>query len=286
MTPFEALLALALAVPHFQETPSSAVPTLRERFDAVTKEFVQAEEDFRANYEAAKSDEERQVAFQARPKADEYAARFLAIARDAGKEAIGLESCGWVLERVQSPGVRDETYALILAHHVEKPKLGEVVRSVRQHHSTAGSERFLRAVLEKSPRHDVMGLATYSLANVLIGLARLHEELAVPASMPEGRAMYGAYYGAETLDEIGTRDPQEMRDEAGDLLEDVVADYPNVKGLHAPLGLIAENDLFELRNLQIGMTAPDIVGADVDGVAFKLSDYRGKVVVLDFWGFW
>ena len=286
MTSFEVLLALALTVPHFQESRSSDAPTLRERFDAVSKDFVQAEEDFRAKYDAAKSDEERQVAFKALPNADEYAARFLAIAKDAGKEPIGLESCVWVLERVQSPGVRNEVYELLLANHVEKPKLGEAVRSVRQHHSTAGSERFLRAVLEKSPHHDVMGLATYSLANVLIGLARVHEELAVPASMPEGRSMYGAYYGVETLDEIGTRDPQEMRDEAGDLLEDVVVDYPKVKGLHAPLGLIAENDLFELRNLQIGMPAPDIVGADVDGVAFKLSDYRGKVVVLDFWGFW
>ncbi|MBL8825168.1 MAG: redoxin domain-containing protein [Planctomycetia bacterium] len=36
----------------------------------------------------------------------------------------------------------------------------------------------------------------------------------------------------------------------------------------------------------IGQMAPQISGEDVDGVAFKLSDYRGKVVVLDFWGFW
>lgn len=32
--------------------------------------------------------------------------------------------------------------------------------------------------------------------------------------------------------------------------------------------------------------APEITGEDVDGTEFKLSDYRGKVVVLDFWGFW
>ena len=38
--------------------------------------------------------------------------------------------------------------------------------------------------------------------------------------------------------------------------------------------------------LDIGEVAPDIVGTDVDGVEFKLSDYRGKVVVLDFWGDW
>jgi len=48
----------------------------------------------------------------------------------------------------------------------------------------------------------------------------------------------------------------------------------------------AKDALFEIENLQIGCTAPDIVGVDVEGQAFKLSDYRGKVVLLDFWGFW
>ena len=32
--------------------------------------------------------------------------------------------------------------------------------------------------------------------------------------------------------------------------------------------------------------APEIEAEDLDGVSFKLSDYRGKVVVLDFWGNW
>ena len=30
-------------------------------------------------------------------------------------------------------------------------------------------------------------------------------------------------------------------------------------------------------------TAPEIAGTDQDGKEFKLSDYRGKVVMLDFW---
>ena len=38
--------------------------------------------------------------------------------------------------------------------------------------------------------------------------------------------------------------------------------------------------------LKIGNRAPEISGEDIEGVAFKLSDYRGKVVVLDFWGDW
>jgi len=48
----------------------------------------------------------------------------------------------------------------------------------------------------------------------------------------------------------------------------------------------AKDALFEIEHLQVGCTAPDIVAKDTDGVAFKLSDYRGKVILLDFWGFW
>ncbi len=36
----------------------------------------------------------------------------------------------------------------------------------------------------------------------------------------------------------------------------------------------------------IGEEAPEIEGVDLDGVEFKLSDYRGKVVMLDFYGDW
>jgi cytochrome oxidase Cu insertion factor (SCO1/SenC/PrrC family) len=35
--------------------------------------------------------------------------------------------------------------------------------------------------------------------------------------------------------------------------------------------------------LAAGTAAPDIEGEDSDGKKFKLSDYRGKVVLLDFW---
>ena len=44
--------------------------------------------------------------------------------------------------------------------------------------------------------------------------------------------------------------------------------------------------LFAAENLQIGMQAPDIVGQDHDGNDIKLSDFRGKVTVIDFWAFW
>ena len=48
----------------------------------------------------------------------------------------------------------------------------------------------------------------------------------------------------------------------------------------------AEGILFEAEHLAIGCVAPDIVGKDTDGVKFRLHDYKGKVILLDFWGDW
>ena len=52
------------------------------------------------------------------------------------------------------------------------------------------------------------------------------------------------------------------------------------------LSMKARGPKFKRDHLQIGMTVPEIEGVDIAGDAFKLSDYRGKVVVLDFWGDW
>lgn len=43
---------------------------------------------------------------------------------------------------------------------------------------------------------------------------------------------------------------------------------------------------YEKENVLVGARAVDFSAATVDGHRFKLSDYRGKVVLLDFYGFW
>ena len=48
----------------------------------------------------------------------------------------------------------------------------------------------------------------------------------------------------------------------------------------------AKGDVYRERYLREGMVAPDFETEDVDGVAFSLSDYRGGVVLIEFWGFW
>jgi hypothetical protein len=52
----------------------------------------------------------------------------------------------------------------------------------------------------------------------------------------------------------------------------------------ATLGEIAEFYLHELKVLGIGRPAPEIEGVDLDGRPMKLSDYRGRVVLIYFGG--
>lgn len=48
-----------------------------------------------------------------------------------------------------------------------------------------------------------------------------------------------------------------------------------------------KNNLFEISNIDPGdEKAPDFILYTVDGIEVKLSNYLGKVVILDFWAMW
>jgi thiol-disulfide isomerase/thioredoxin len=48
----------------------------------------------------------------------------------------------------------------------------------------------------------------------------------------------------------------------------------------------AEDLLFEIRHLTVGRVVPEVEGVDLDDKPMKLSEYRGKAVLLVFWGTW
>ena len=269
-------------------SPTVTAPTPSQRLAALRKEFDEAQRAFDDKYSAAKTDEEREKLFQSDyPSAEAYAKRFSALATELRGDAVALDAWTWVIQHVQSREVLDPCFAALAADHVASPKLSEVVQAVNPYSPTLGAEEFLRTVVAKSTHWDVKGHATFKLAKVIEGLAGAAETYAAKESGDaETRDGFVAFYGKETLEELAARDPEEMRKEAEDLFEDVLENFKAVKSMQGSLGSQAEAELFELRNLAIGRVAPDIVGQDVDGVAFKLSDYRGKVVVLDFWGFW
>jgi len=70
--------------------------------------------------------------------------------------------------------------------------------------------------------------------------------------------------------------------------EQALADLRRARAMTKDQRLVEHIDsaLGEEELLGVGKPAPDIDGEDLDGVAFRLSDYRGKVVLLSFWGDW
>jgi hypothetical protein len=125
-----------------------------------------------------------------------------------------------------------------------------------------GGEALLRALLDKDARRDVQGVACLALAQSLKSRAD---------GMPESDA----------------KDAEKMRQESQELFERATSKYADVKlPFRGTVGDQAKGELFELIHLSIGKEVPEVEGEDADGKKFKLSDYRGKVVLLDFWGHW
>jgi hypothetical protein len=95
---------------------------------------------------------------------------------------------------------------------------------------------------------------------------------------------YEGLYAKEYLDALRRQDRAKAVAEVEALLEQSAGKYGDVK---LPSGdTVGDNarvELFAIRHLAVGTAAPDIEGPDQDGVRFKLSDYRGKVVLLYFW---
>jgi hypothetical protein len=95
---------------------------------------------------------------------------------------------------------------------------------------------------------------------------------------------FGDLFGREYLAGLQRQDRGKATGEAEALFERAARDYGKVKlPGGGTVGEMAEAGLFEIRHLVAGKQAPEIEGEDQDGRRFKLSDYRGKVVLLDFW---
>ena len=114
---------------------------------------------------------------------------------------------------------------------------------------------------EKATKDDVKALALYYNALALDG----------KAGRNEGRA----------TDEIITKE----RLEAAELMEKAVKLAPDAKVGDETLAKAAAVEMVSLK-IGVGRPVPDVEGTDLDGKKVKLSSYRGKVVLLDFWATW
>ena len=119
-------------------------------------------------------------------------------------------------------------------------------------------------------------------ANTIVSAARIQSIGPILTTVGDMDRSIDFYSRVLTFEKISDREA--AGEEVEHLFGQAVEKYGDVKVPGAgSAGEKAESELFEIRNLCIGKEAPDVEGEDQDGVRFKLSDYRGKVVLLDFW---
>lgn len=226
-------------------------PAERPDFAALEREYNAAQ---RAYTDALRSQREQPEAERtAVPRPETvFQPRFAQGAAAHAGTAQAVPFLVWLVSR-GSPDAAKQALSTLFEHHVEDPGIRFAVARIGGLHHVLGaaqSRAWLDAVLEQNRDPAVQNQARYTRAAMSVGT----------------RAVLRS---------------DELRAQAIADLEHLLAagPDPSLRGL-------ATNLLDEAQRLEPGLPAPDIEGEDLDGVRFKLSDYKGKVVLLDFWGDW
>jgi len=295
----------------------------KERYAALVKEYRAKQQELRTAYQKAKDDEEKQkIVKDFDGLGGQFADRFARLVEDDPKGPAGTEALFWILQNVRDnaaardkatekvkalvadtplkdlvaklkglrgapPAVLDA--ALARAEKDEKdPQAGDLVAWVATSGpmSPAGKKAVDR-MLDKYPDHPGVDQVVAMLARTagkdaearLKGLLEKDSKrVKAAASLALARTL------ADKVDGLADT-PAEADKVVADAAKyfttaiDLYKDNPEKKKT-------AEIELNAMQHLRIGKEALDIKGPDLDGKAFKLSDYRGKVVLLDFWGNW
>jgi hypothetical protein len=243
----------------------------------------------------AKTDEERSKIYDDFPKPDETVNKLWELLDKNPKEKdAALTALQWILNNTgydeKGQTSRNKALDLLVKNHADDPNVAPILSRL-QYTPSAKAEELLRAVVAKNPSKDTKGKAYLALGSYLKQLSETVRR--IKDSPEEAKQMESFAGGKEFLEKLKASDPDKLAKEAEAAFEEAAAKYGDVVLYTNPrtmksmtIGASAAGELFEIRNLSIGKTVPDIEGDDLEGKAFKLSDYRGKVVVLDFWGNW
>jgi len=268
--------------------------TTRGRYQALLEEYQTAFKAYDQARRNAKTAEDRQrVDREKYPRPRSYIGRFLAIAESAPAERASVEALTWIVHR----GFDGPEYDRAIDLLVSQAGTGRVGRDAMVVYSMSPSmERLFRAIVEKDPNAYTRGLACLWLGRYL---KHHSERVRSVREDPESTRRWEARYleegaGKMTFIRFIERDPDALMKLAEAALERALKEFPSepatderrTRAARAKLADDARAELDEIRNLAVGKPAPEITGTDLDGRPFKLSDYRGKVVLLTFWAGW
>lgn len=256
-------------------------PTIAEQFRDVKRSHSKMMRELGAKFRKAKTPEDRSEIMKERTDLEaELSATTMKLVTESDDSDEQVDMLSWVAQN-GSGDSKDAAVDQIMTDHIESEGLKTFASTLGRGQPKPNTEKMLRTLMEKSPHDSVKASATMAMVNFLQGLSRF-------ADLPENvRSQVAKSLGEGGEEMLEKWTPESINEELIVLLETAAEKFGDVPGGRGKsIGEMAENQLFSIKYLQIGKIAPDIEGEDLDEVSFKLSDYRGKVVVLDFWGDW
>jgi hypothetical protein len=220
--------------------------------------------------------------YEAGAEPRDLAERFFQLAEQHRTDPVAVDALVWVLSKLRNRPEATRALKMLAKDHLQDEKLASACSQIARTPSLA-SEKLLRAALGKSSHEQVRAQACLHLAYLLEQRVTVLDQL---QKQPELADRVLQYYGKEYgqyLKRVHREKLDKEREQVYERMLDSFADVPTRDGT---MGEIAQKALFQIRHLSVGRVAPEIEAEDIFGKQFKLSEYRGKVVVLSFWGHW
>jgi thiol-disulfide isomerase/thioredoxin len=254
-----------------------------DQYKALLKDYNEGRARYERALRGANTDEElRAVRKNDYVGPENYTHLFQILARLHPKDPVAIDALVWIGSHDPAGPEGQETMKILSRDHVGSDKLGPVCDAVG-YLPIEEAETFLRAVAERSSHAEVRSRASLALALIL---KRWSDNAADLADTASARAKQMTRYFREPVAIRIRRDSRAITEEAERLFERVRETAGNASYQGSRLEEAAGRALHEMRDLAVGQPAPDIIGEDLAGQPMKLSEFRGRVVVVNFWATW
>lgn len=276
-----------------------AVQTPREHYEILLREYEAEELAWNSVYGGGRR-EDPEALLEARYRdwpGWKFAVRFLEFAEANPEDPAAVDALLWIVNRSLAVGVSDRqliaSYTraldlLVKGKSLDDRRVGEACRHALRY-PAPWTEQFLRTLLQQSKNRDVRGMACLGLARLIADRRSIAVD---PWFAKEGMSPFHSFLRQRTdafcIAYLTTTDTKEADEEANRLYKRAIDEFGSVTYVQSTTGRqwtiadIARSEWNEFGKPAVGRIAPEIKGEDAEGKQLKLSDSRGKIVVLCF----
>jgi hypothetical protein len=314
------LAIVLLAWPAARGEEPNKEKSAKERYDALVKEFQTKQREIIAQYQKTKGEEQQKLLQQYFGLGKDYADKFFKLAEEDPKSDVAKDALFWIVQNGSESGVfqkaSEKVGALIAEMQLKElsqklnaiqpnPSILDAVlkradkdakeasaadliawAATRASYLPAG-QKAAQTLIEKYPDHSaipqVLNALSRSNSPDAEKTLRKLSESSTNQNIKAAATLALAKVLANRVDSLGDNPAEgdKVTAEAEKYFKAAIELYKD----NAAQKKAAESGLKALA-IRPGKEAPEIKGPDLDGKDFKLSDYKGKVVLLDFWGNW